>query len=258
MVKDMIRLMVKQDSCESKIICGQIFKHRRAFLCSMLVVSVFLCILGYRSLFSENKTVQTDVAVPASVNPLSGQYTCPGVPDASVRLMFKDISLRDVSIPNEDGGFSSLECYGRVGSNESTRKTVFESLIGRKSLVKDHGNDYRGPGSEKFAVEGVDGASGDVRVMPENGGVSSLITCGDAIVLVRIYNDEAAMKGDIKENVKNLALSMTPWACNGEAIPGLGVSLSPSPPSPNGFTSASLDPQGIEAAPAENQRTPVQ
>ena len=35
---------------------------------------------------------------------------------------------------------------------------------------------------------------------------------------------------NLKGNLINIATSMTPWVCNGEVIPGLGVPLSPARP----------------------------
>ncbi len=202
-----------------------VVRQRRAFLVALsapIALSLFGC--GY----SRPDTVAATAAAPASVDTSASHFTCPGVADESVKAVFPDVSLRDSSGQYSDGGYRRLDCSGKVSVNGSVSATGFRSLISRKSSEKSHDNDYRGPGSERFAVQGVEGASGDIRVMEGGRGVSSLITCGDALVMVTLYDDVAPMNGDIKENAKNLALSMVPWTCNGEVVPGLGQPLSPS------------------------------
>jgi hypothetical protein len=59
----------------------------------------------------------------------------------------------------------------------------------------------------------------------------AIITCGDAFVNVSVsLNPHNTPDGNLKGNLINIAISMTPWVCNGEVIPGLGVPLSPARP----------------------------
>ncbi len=215
-------------------------RQQRVFFIAFSV-SIALSLFGCGD--SRPVNAAATAAAPASVDTSASHFTCLGVADESVKAVFPDVSLRDSSGRYSDGGYRRLDCSGEVRANGSADTTVFESLISRKSSAKSRENAYRGPGSERFNVQGAEGASGDVRVMENDRGVSSLITCGDAFVMVTLYADVAPMNGDIKKNAKNLALSMVPWTCNGEVIPGLGQPLSPSlvgeSDSPSGSTATS-------------------
>ena len=207
----------------------------RRFVWLWLIVSLGLTACG-RSLETgknshDSNTVGT---VARSVDPSRGSFTCPGVSDTSVEAMFEDVKLNGSEIRDPSGSIEHLECWG-----ESHGSTVFYSESGRVTPYSDHSHDYRGPGSEKYSVPEIEGASGDYRTMPEGVGASSLIICGDVFVLVRIYSNRAPLKGDLKENVKNISLSMTPWACKGEAIPGIGLTLSHSRPNDGASTAVS-------------------
>ena len=53
----------------------------------------------------------TPIAAPASVDPVTTAFTCPGVPDSSVEAVLGEVSLSPTIWRNdEDGTVKSLEC----------------------------------------------------------------------------------------------------------------------------------------------------
>lgn len=219
-----------------------------------LAVAASVLLTGCGPLRPGATTATATAAAPPSVDPSTSDFTCPGLPDTSVKAVFSNISLRPTTIRETDGSVRYLECRGRTGKGEG--EPAFYSQLARNTPVLDHSRDYRGPGSESFTVPGIEGATGDIRITPGSQGASSLITCGDAFILVRISPTPPSMRGDLKENVRNLALSMTPWACNGETIPGLGMPLSPAAPAKPSTEQAPETLQDQEPQNPEQQETP--
>lgn len=173
-------------------------------------------------------------AAPASVDPATATFTCPGVPEASVQAIIGYVLLfPDTSTDPQDGSIRHLECRGKIYTDNAwTGTLVFYSQFGREL----HGYHPwqlsrlpHGRSSEAFDVPGVEGATGEFRIPDEEGGPSALITCGDSFVLLA-FSNQTPLNGDVKAGIINLAVSMTPWACNGRPIPGRDVPLAPAPP----------------------------
>lgn len=217
-----------------------------------LTVAASVLLTGCGFLRPGAATATATAAAPPSVDPATTAFTCPGLPDTSVKAVFSSISLSPTTIRETDGSVRQLDCWGNEGNGDGT--TLFFSEFGRETPNHNSHAANRGPGSESFTVPGIEGATGDIRMMSDGQGGSSLITCGDAFILVRMYSHRAPMRGDLKENVKNLALSMTPWACNGETIPGLGMPLSPAAPT----NQAPTDSQPPETPQEQETQNPGQ
>ena len=173
-------------------------------------------------------------AAPASVDPATATFTCPGVPEASVQAIIGYVLLfPDTSTDPQDGSIRHLECRGEIYTDNAwTGTLVFYSQFGREL----HGYHPwqlsrlpHGRRSEAFDVPGVEGATGEFRIPDEEGGPSALITCGDSFVLLA-FSNQTPLNGDVKAGIINLAVSMTPWACNGRPIPGRDVPLAPALP----------------------------
>ena len=169
-------------------------------------------------------------AAPASVDPASTAFTCPGVPDSSVKAVLGEVSLSPTMWRNdEDGTVKSLKCEGLVPTSGGFSR-VFSARFGRNVPGRQPWEFVQipqGPFSETFDVPGVEGATG--AVSEPGPGTGTLITCGDSFILVSL-SGRAHINGDVKANATNLAISLTPWACNGQPIPGLGVPLGSAPP----------------------------
>ena len=119
-------------------------------------------------------------AAPASVDPATATFTCPGVPEASVQAIIGYVLLfPDTSTDPQDGSIRHLECRGKMyPDNARTGTLVFYSQFGREL----HGYHPwqlsrlpHGRRSEAFDVPGVEGATGEFRIPDEEGGPSALI-----------------------------------------------------------------------------------
>ena len=125
-------------------------------------------------------------AAPASVDPATATFTCPGVPEASVQAIIGYVILfPDTSTDPQDGSIRHLECRGKMYTDNAWGTLVFYSQFGREL----HGYHPwqlsrlpHGRRSEAFDVPGVEGATGEFRIPDEEGGPSALITCGDSFV----------------------------------------------------------------------------
>lgn len=189
------------------------------------VVLVLVLLLGGCGLpWSEPAAPATAVAA-ASVDPEAESFSCPGVPDSSVRAVAGEVSFKPSNGREKDGAIRYLTCRGEGG--ESGDSYLFKSEFGRQVPGSPAGSrSYLYGGNERFTVDGVPDAVGEIHI---DGSVGlAIITCGDAFVNVSVsLNPHNTPDGNLKGNLINIATSMTPWVCNGEVIPGLGVPLSP-------------------------------
>lgn len=169
--------------------------------------------------------------VAASVSATSGdKFTCPGIPDDSVRAMFNSDVILDGSPPQGyrvDHHVSYLSCPGVMSSG--SQRLTFYSEFGYKakgfepwvSSFTYNDSSHR----ERFSVPGVGDSAGEIRFGQDGGGTAA-VDCGATFVTVTA-RPNGQIKGDLKRNLTNFAISLTPWACRGETIPGLDVPLSP-------------------------------
>ena len=88
-----------------------------------------------------------------------------------------------------------------------------------------------------FSVAGVVGAKGEVFLGDEGRG--ALITYGNSFILASFYPWQE-LGDNLDVNLRNLALSMVPWVCQGEPVPDLGADLTPA--FPDGTATASTSP----------------
>jgi len=149
-------------------------------------------------------------AAPASVDPATATFTCPGVPEASVQAIIGYVLLfPDTSTDPQDGSIRHLECRGKMYTDNAwTGTLVFYSQFGREL----HGYHPwqlsrlpHGRRSEAFDVPGVEGATGEFRIPDEEGGPSALITCGDSFVLLA-FSNQTPLNGDVKAGIINPAV----------------------------------------------------
>ncbi|WP_126412110.1 hypothetical protein [Actinomyces slackii] len=154
--------------------------------------------------------------------------------------MFSDPIYELFSGSRENGDHvQQIECYIRVRAEgadgteiEETKRAAYVHFGRDFDWDKwdlsgmYHADEYE----ESFPVPDVPGATGEVRTSKEGGG-AAVIACGDAFIATSI-SPKGKMRGDLKGNLVNLALSITPWACNGEPIPGLNTPLAPATTDP--------------------------
>ena len=187
----------------------------------------FVCVILLVSSCSALKSSGLKTAVaPSSVAPSEAGAACPGVPTESVSLVAKNLSFRpSKSLQRNSDIVTNVECYG----HNDKHLMVFYSHYGKNLEGKDvHelSSAYRASQpNDTFPVVGVVGAKGEV-FLGDDGGGSSIITCGNSFILVSFYPWQE-LGGDLDVNLRNLALSMVPWVCQGEPVPGLGVDLTP-------------------------------
>ena len=207
------------------------FRRQRRLAVSLVLVGVLLGGCGLP--WSEPAASATAVAA-ASVDPEVESFSCPGVPDSSVRAVAGEVVFAPSWGREKDGAIRHLMCYGDSG--RSGESYLFKSEFGRQVPGNPAGgmsNLYGDESNEPFTVEGVPDASGEVHIDKDSG--IAIIICGDAFIDVSL-DPYTARNGDLKGNVINLATSMTPWVCNGEVIPGLDIPLSPAKPRPETTT----------------------
>ena len=199
------------------------FRRQRRLVASLVLVGVLFGGCGLP--WSEPAAPATAVAA-ASVDPEVESFSCPGVPDSSVRAVAGEVVFAPSWGREKDGAIRHLMCYGDSG--RSGESYLFKSEFGRQVPGSPAGSrTYLYGGNERFTVDGVPEAVGEIHI---DGSVGlAIITCGDAFVNVS-FDPYSIPDGDLKGNLINIAISMTPWVCNGEVIPGLGVPLSPARP----------------------------
>jgi len=207
------------------------------FVCAVLLVSSCSTL--------KSNGLKSAVA-PSSVAPSKVGAACPGVPTESVSLVAKNLSFRpSMSLQRNSDIVTNVECYG----HNDKHLMVFYSHYGKNLKGKDvHelSSAYQASQpSDTFPVAGVAGAKGEV-FLGDDGGGSSIITCGNSFILVSFYPWQE-LGGDLDVNLRNLALSMVPWVCQGEPVPGLGSELTPA--FSDGTATASTSPDASEGAP---------
>lgn len=160
--------------------------------------------------------------VAASISPEETEFTCPGVPDSSVRSMF-DSPRFTRSYIGDNHSVSRIYCsVNGPGTGPAGLETTFGKWVDGLDPWGDS-RYYEGEIVEHFHN---DGGSGEIRYSEEQGGGAAMLTCsGDQYyVIVSVY-PRSSMKGDLKNNLINLTESMTPWVCGGQNVPGLSVPL---------------------------------
>lgn len=187
------------------------------FVCAILLVSSCSALRSGGS---------KSAVVPSSVAPSEVGAACPGVPTESVGVVVKNLSFRpSKSLQRNSDIVTNVECYG----HNDKHLMVFYSHYGKNLEGKDvHelSSAYQvSQPSDTFPVAGVVGAKGEV-FLGDDGGGSSIITCGNSFILVSFYPWQE-LGGNLDVNLRNLALSMVPWVCQGEPVPGLGADLTP-------------------------------
>ena len=184
-----------------------------------VVLAVAALIGGCKSPWSSEPAGPATAVAAASVDPEGESFTCPGVPDASVQAVTGEATFIPMVYWEKVDALRYLTCHA---SRE--HRFLFSSEFGRQVPGSPAGSrTYLYGGNERFTVDGVPEAVGEIHI---DGSVGlAIITCGDAFGNVS-FDPYSIPDGDLKGNLINIAISMTPWVCNGEVIPGLGVPLS--------------------------------
>lgn len=192
--------------------------------------------------------VGSSVVSPSVSATNGGKFTCPGIPDNSVRAIFASDIILDDSPPQGyrvDHHVSYLSCPGVVSSG--SQRLAFYSQIGYKAKGFEpwvssftYNESSR---REHFSVPGIGESAGEIRFGRDGGGTAA-IDCGATFVTVTA-RPTGQIKGDLKRNLANFAISLTPWACKGEVVPGLDVPLSP-------WRTTSSNTQNPKASPADS------
>ena len=213
---------------------------RRLRLCHCRSLAVVLAVAaligGCKSPWSSEPAGPATAVAAASVDPETESFSCPGVPDTSVQAVTGKVTFSAIGGREQDEEIRYLTCRG-----EKEDSYLFKSEFGRQTPDSPAGSRsylYGDESNEHFTVASVPNASGEVHIDRTFG--LAIIVCGDAFVNVSL-NTHAIPNGDLRGNLINLATSMTPWACHGEPIPGLGVPLSPAKPSPEPTTDTTTD-----------------
>ena len=86
----------------------------------------------------------TPIAAPASVDPATATFTCPGVPEASVQAIIGYVILfPDTSTDPQDGSIRHLECRGEMYTDNAWTGTL--KVIQRASWCISRKQYYDGP-----------------------------------------------------------------------------------------------------------------
>lgn len=216
-------------------------------------LTFLVCVILLVSSCSVSKSNGLKSAVaPSSVAPSEAAAVCPGVPTESVSLVAKNLSFRPSKARQRNSDIvTNVECYG----HNDKHLMVFYSHYGKNLKGKDvHelSSAYRASQpSDTFPVVGVVGAKGEV-FLGDDGGGSSIITCGSSFILVSFYPWQE-LGENLDVNLRNLALSMVPWVCQGEPVPGLGAELTPAFSDGTATASASPDASGGVPSPAASE-----
>ncbi len=234
---------------------GVLVNSSQAFRVPFLSAALVLALCGC----SPSHDSKPD-AVPSSVAPSEVDSTCPGVPISSVGLVLEDLHFSPTSFPEPDSDtVRNVECFGSMG-NDDDMKTVFFTRFGKNLTGEDVHDNWRAyDGSlskDVFPVPGVEGAKGEV-LLEKAGGGSSIVTCGDSFILITFF-PVPQLNGDLNVNLRNLALSMVPWVCKGEPVPGLGAPLSPAFPTGTAPASTIPEAQGDDPAQTSPESSPEQ
>ncbi len=212
------------------------------------LMGFFVCVILSVSSCSLLKSSDLKSAVaPSSVAPSEVGAECPGVPTGSVSLVAKNLSFRpSKALQNNSDVVTNVECYG----HNDKHFMVFYSHYGtnlKGEDVHEFSKAYRASQpSNTFPVAGVVGAKGEV-ILGDDGGGSSIITCGNSFILVSFYPWQE-LGDNLDVNLRNLALSMVPWVCQGEPVPGLGADLTPA--FSDGLATASTSPEAPGGEPS--------
>ena len=212
------------------------------------LLTCFACMVLSVSNCSLSKSSDLKSAfAPSSVAPSEVGAECPGVPTTSVDAVAKNLSFRpSKDLRRNSDVVTNVERYG----HNDKHLMVFYSHYGENLKGKDvHelSKAYRASQpSSTFPVAGVVGAKGEV-ILGDDGGGSSIITCGNSFILVSFYPWQE-LGDNLDVNLRNLALSMVPWVCQGEPVPGLGADLTPA--FPNGTVTASTSPEAPGGEPS--------
>ena len=196
-------------------------------MCALLVFVLAATTVGACSILSAGKEGGWPEAppgtVPTAVSTDSDNYYCPGIPDASVRMMFdepisrvnrskitRNLGTTDCSYSVDDG--LGLEIYyGYYSDNYPPKELVHTAGLKPRVTLKYVG--YAGSG------ELHPGSDGKIR--------KGTYECGRRFIAVDYgYAGIKHSVGDTQEALTNLIQSTLPWVCGDQPIPGTdGVTM---------------------------------
>ena len=201
-------------------------RHARK-MCAFLVFVLAATTVGACSILSVGKEggrpEASPGAVPTAVSTDADNYYCPGIPDASVRMMF-DVSISKIKRDIVNGNKAPFRCgykiedglaleiyYGYYTDNYPPKELVHTAGLKPRVTLKHVG--YAGSG------ELHPGSDGKIR--------KGTYECGRRFIAVDYgYAGIKHSVGDTQEALTNLIQSTLPWVCGDQPIPGTdGVTM---------------------------------
>ena len=196
-------------------------------MCALLVFVLAATAVGACAILSAGKEGGRPEAsagtVPTAVSTDADKYYCPGIPDASVRMMF-DESISRVSRSKITRNLGTIDCsysfdsglaleiyYGYYTDNYPPKELVHTAGLKPRVMLKYAG--YTGSG------ELHPGSDGKIR--------KGTYECGRRFIALDYgYAGIKHSVGDTQEALTNLIQSTLPWVCGDQPIPGTdGVTM---------------------------------
>lgn len=201
--------------------------HPARKMCAFLVFVLVATTVEACAIFSAGKEGGRPEAspgtVPTAVSTDADNYYCPGIPDASVRMMF-DVSISKIKRDIVNGNKAPFRCgykiedglaleiyYGYHTDNYPPKELVHTAGLKPRVTLKYSG--YAGSG------ELHPGSDGKIR--------KGTYECGRRFIALDYgYAGIKHSVGDTQEELTNLIQSTLPWVCGDQPIPGAdGVTM---------------------------------
>jgi hypothetical protein len=190
-------------------------------MCVSLLFILVVTTVGACAIFSADKeggrSETSASTVPTAVSTDAEKYYCPGIPDASVRMMF-DASISKIKRDAIDDNIAPFQCsynikdglaleiyYGYYTDNYPPKELVHTAGLEPRITLKYAG--YAGSG------ELHPGSDGEIR--------KGTYECGRRFIALDYgYAGIKHSVGGTQEALTNLIQSTLPWVCGDQPIPG--------------------------------------
>lgn len=199
--------------------------HRRARALSLAVATSVL-LTGCGPLRPGVATAMA--AAPPSVDPSTSGFTCPGLTDTSVKAVFSSISLHPPSFVRPTARSGTWSARATPEKAKENQRSVLSSLGTNRSWIIAAVIEVQVRSVSRCLASRTPRATSAQHREAREPTASSPVERPSS--WYASPPTPPSMRGDPKENVRNLIRSMTSWACDGETIPGRRVPLSPTVP----------------------------
>ena len=188
---------------------------------------------------SASTSTAATVSAVSDVRPTDGNdyLVCPGIPESSLKEMFGE----EVALSTESS-WRGTSCRASIEN-----VTVFRSRFG---FAREGEGPWdvpfvaHGPTTSEFSFSGVNGV-GEAQIYngtPRGHGTTAF-TCDDHY-LVMMVSDAKYMQGDLLSNLRVMTQNSLPWLCQGQPVPGLGMTMEEVRPPWASGSSSSVRPSG--------------